>query len=74
MGYTPDLVTGCWVGGEEPSIHFRNINLGRGGYTALPIVGKFFNKLYRDPAFNDYKFHTFRVFLKKRLLCSTSSL
>ncbi len=59
MGYTPDLVTGCWVGGEEPSIHFRNIGLGRGGYTALPIVGKFFNKLYRDPAFSDYKYHTF---------------
>lgn len=59
MGYTPDLVTGCWVGGEEPSIHFRNINLGRGGYTALPIVGKFFNKLYRDPAFSDYRVHTF---------------
>lgn len=59
MGYTPDLVTGCWVGGEEPSIHFRNIALGRGGYTALPVVGKFFNKLYRDPAFRDYKNHTF---------------
>lgn len=59
MGYTPDLVTGCWVGGEEPSIHFRNIAMGRGGYTALPIVGKFFNKLYRDPAFSDYRFHTF---------------
>jgi penicillin-binding protein 1A len=59
MGYTPDLVTGCWVGGEEPSIHFRTINLGRGGYTALPIVGKFFNKLYRDPAFRDYQYHTF---------------
>jgi penicillin-binding protein 1A len=59
MGYTPDLVTGCWVGGEEPSIHFRNINLGRGGYTALPIVGKFFNKLQRDPAFMSYKDHTF---------------
>ncbi len=59
MGYTPDLVTGCWVGGEEPSIHFRNIALGRGGYTALPIVGKFFNKLYRDPGFRDYQFHTF---------------
>ncbi len=59
MGYTPDLVTGCWVGGEEPSIHFRNINLGRGGYMALPIVGKFYNKLYRDPAFRDYKNHYF---------------
>ena len=59
MGYTPDLVTGCWVGGEEPSIHFRTITLGRGGYTALPIVGKFFNKLYRDPAFRDFQYHTF---------------
>ena len=52
MCYTPDLVTGCWVGGEEPSIHFKNIALGRGGYTALPITGKFFNKLYRDPVFS----------------------
>jgi len=59
MGYTPDLVTGCWVGGEEPTIHFRNIALGRGGYMALPVVGKFFNKLYRDPAFKDYKNHYF---------------
>jgi penicillin-binding protein 1A len=59
MGYTPDLVTGCWVGGEEPTIHFRNIALGRGGYMALPVVGKFFNKLYRDPAFRDYKNHSF---------------
>ena len=59
MGYTPDLVTGCWVGAEEPSIHFRTIALGRGGYMALPVVGKFFNKLYRDPAFREYKDHTF---------------
>ena len=61
MGYTPDLVTGCWVGGEEPSIHFRNIALGRGGDMALPITGKFFNKLYHDPAFRDYKNHPFPV-------------
>ena len=59
MGYTPDLVTGCWVGGEEPSVHFRNIALGRGGYMALPVVGKFYNKLYRDPAFWEYKNHPF---------------
>ena len=52
-------VTGCWVGGEEPTIRFRTITLGRGGYTALPIVGKFFNKLYRDPTFKDYQYHTF---------------
>ena len=59
MGYTPDLVTGCWVGGEEPIIHFRNIALGRGGYMALPVVGKFYNKLYHDPAFANYQTHFF---------------
>ncbi|MCX6229689.1 MAG: transglycosylase domain-containing protein [Bacteroidia bacterium] len=59
MCYTPDLVTGCWVGGEEPSIHFKNIALGRGGYTALPITGKFFNKLYHDAAFSRRKERTF---------------
>ena len=26
---------------------------------ALPVVGKFYNKLYRDPAFRDYKNHPF---------------
>ena len=26
---------------------------------ALPIVGKFYNKLYHDPAFRDYKNHPF---------------
>ena len=59
MGFTPDLVTGCWVGGEEPSIHFRTLALGRGGYMALPITGKFFNKLYHDPAFASFKEHNF---------------
>ena len=67
MGYTPDLVTGCWVGGEEPSVHFRTIALGRGGYMALPIVGKFFNKLYRDPAFRDYPTHSFPALAEETL-------
>ncbi len=53
VGLTPDLVTGCWVGGEEPGIHFRTITYGQGSYMALPIVGKFFHKLYRDPHYRD---------------------
>ncbi len=52
IGFTPALVTGAWVGGEEPGIRFKSSRLGQGSYTALPIVGKFFRSLYDDP---DYK-------------------
>jgi penicillin-binding protein 1A len=48
MGLTPDLVAGCWVGGEERSVHFNNINEGQGASMALPIWGKFFQKVYAD--------------------------
>ncbi len=49
MGLTPDLVAGCWVGGEERSIHFNSTNEGQGASMALPIWGKFFQKVYADP-------------------------
>ncbi len=48
MGLTPELVAGCWVGGEERSVHFNNINEGQGASMALPIWGKFFQKVYAD--------------------------
>jgi penicillin-binding protein 1A len=41
MGYTDDLVLGAWVGGEYPSIRWRDLSNGQGARTALPIVGKF---------------------------------
>lgn len=53
VGYTPALVTGAWVGGEEPGIRFRSSRLGQGAYTALPIVGKFFRLLYDDPNYKN---------------------
>ncbi|MGB0977227.1 MAG: penicillin-binding protein 1A [Prolixibacteraceae bacterium] len=45
MGYCPNLVTGAWVGANNPKIHFRTIRYGQGAYLALPIVGRFFRKL-----------------------------
>ena len=51
MGYTPSLVTGCWVGAEDPSVHFKSLAHGQGAYMALPIVGGFFRSYYNDPAF-----------------------
>ncbi|MFN8276952.1 MAG: transglycosylase domain-containing protein [Chitinophagales bacterium] len=43
---TPQLVTGCWVGFEQPSVHFTSA--GQGATAALPIVGKFLNRAYGD--------------------------
>jgi penicillin-binding protein 1A len=49
MGITHDLVTGIWVGGEEPSIHFPNWGSGAATRSALPIFDRFMTKVYRHP-------------------------
>jgi penicillin-binding protein 1A len=49
IGLIPQLTAGCWVGGEERSIHFRSTYLGQGANMALPIWALFVNKLYADP-------------------------
>ena len=51
IGYTPDLVAGAWVGAESPKVRFRTIALGQGANTALPIWGRFMQKVYQHPAF-----------------------
>lgn len=48
MGFTPDLVTGVWVGGEERYIHFNTMALGQGARAALPIYGFYMQKVYAD--------------------------
>jgi penicillin-binding protein 1A len=48
MGITPELVAGAWVGAEDRSVHFNSTNEGQGASMALPIWGKFFQKLYAD--------------------------
>ena len=48
MGFTPKLVTGVWVGGEERYIHFNTMAYGQGASMALPIYGKFLSKVYAD--------------------------
>ncbi|WP_207534059.1 penicillin-binding protein 1A [Desertivirga arenae] len=50
MGITKDLVTGIWVGCDERSVHFRSSGSGEGAHTALPIFGKFMEKVYHDPS------------------------
>ncbi len=48
MGFTPELVTATWVGGEETSIHFNSMAQGQGASMALPITGKFLTKVFAD--------------------------
>ena len=48
MGFTPDLVSGCWVGGEERSIHFDRMEWGQGAASALPVYGLYMQKVYAD--------------------------
>ncbi|MEN8118402.1 MAG: transglycosylase domain-containing protein [Bacteroidota bacterium] len=61
IGITPNLVTGCWVGADDPRVHFRTTTLGQGAYMALPIVGKFFHKTYNDPKFTQLKYSSFNL-------------
>ena len=48
MGVTPQLVSGCWVGGEDRDIHFSSTNTGQGAAVALPIWAIFMKKVYAD--------------------------
>lgn len=48
MCFTPKLSTGCWVGGEDRSIHFDGMAMGQGASIALPVVAKFFQKVFAD--------------------------
>ncbi len=48
VGITPDLVTGVWVGGEDRGIRFRDLSLGQGANTALPIWAEFMTRIYAD--------------------------
>jgi penicillin-binding protein 1A len=48
VGFTPSLVSGCWVGGEDRAVHFDRMSDGQGASMALPIFGLYMNKIYQD--------------------------
>lgn len=61
MGFTPHLVSGCWVGGEERDIHFDRMADGQGASMALPIWGIYMNKVYADKALGYSQEDTFDI-------------
>ena len=48
MGFTPELVSGCWVGGEDRDIHFDSMSMGQGATMALPIWAIYMQKVFAD--------------------------
>ena len=51
MGMVPNLATGVWVGGEDRSVHFKQIAYGQGATMALPIWANYMRSLYENPDF-----------------------
>ena len=49
VGFTPQLVSGCWVGGEDRDVHFDSMRMGQGATMALPIWAYFMKKVFADP-------------------------
>lgn len=48
MGFTPELITGVWFGGEDRYIHFASTGEGQGAAAALPIFGLYMRAVYDD--------------------------
>ena len=48
MGFTPSLVNGCWVGGEDRDIHFDSTSIGQGANMALPIWAYYMQRIFAD--------------------------
>lgn len=65
MGLTPRLVGGVWVGGESPTVRFRDMSMGQGASTALPIWGIFLKKVYADSQYASWKEEKFPPLSKK---------
>jgi penicillin-binding protein 1A len=76
VGVSPKLIAGAWVGGDDRAIHFRDSDNGEGSKTALPIVGRFLEKLYQDPMLYERwggaRFEKPKFKIEADYLCATS--
>lgn len=61
IGFTPTLVAGAWVGGEERSIRFESTALGQGASMALPIWAIFMKNVLNDPTLPYKSTDKFRI-------------
>ncbi|MDR0893568.1 MAG: transglycosylase domain-containing protein [Mediterranea sp.] len=59
IGFTPSLVSGCWVGGDDRDIHFGAMTYGQGAAAALPIWAIYMKKVFADPTLGYKQDETF---------------
>jgi penicillin-binding protein 1A len=71
MGFTPSIVAGCWVGGEEPSIHFDTME-GQGANVALPVYALFMKKVFADKSLGYSESETFDIPEEEKDPCAPS--
>jgi penicillin-binding protein 1A len=50
LAVSPQIVAAAWTGNDDPSIHFRSGETGEGSRTALPLVGRFLDRVFHDTA------------------------
>lgn len=75
IGVTPGLVAGCWVGNDDRSVHFKTSHIGEGLKTAMPVYGKFMEKVINDDSLKRYRlrFSPPSVKITKSYSCQTPS-
>lgn len=60
VGFTPDYVTGVWVGTADRNVHFSSLVYGQGARMAMPIWALYMKAAYADT--------TLKLDRKKRIL------
>lgn len=76
IGFTPMLVAGVWVGADQPVVRFRSTSLGQGAYMAMPIFGRFIQRVERDAMLANYTSAQFRAVpdeLQENMICENFS-
>ncbi len=70
MCFTPSLVTGVWVGGEDRDIHFDGMEYGQAAAMALPVYALFMKKVYADKTLGYSPTENFEISKTYKGLCS----
>jgi len=74
VGYTPQLVAGCWLGFDDPRIKFGG-SYGQGGRAAAPIWGRFMKYVYDDPQTTmELKYFEMPSDVEEANICSVTGL
>lgn len=61
IGMTPDLVTGVWVGGDNPLVRFNSLYYGQGSHMALPVFARYMQKIYKDSFYGPARESSFNL-------------